>query len=172
PAPHWEGVWMCDPPRRSRWLGADRRVRIFCRSPRHRHRKRGSHPGRAPMSRCRSREWHRAHRGRPCRRHLPLARATPTAWPNPADRVLLRLPTCPSWTLGARRLLLAVAVAGPAHQCPVLGIEVHGSFGGSGAPFCSNSIDCLSGERTNAITPSRGGRLIVTPAFISFSQVA
>jgi hypothetical protein len=60
----------------------------------------------------------------------------------------------------------------PAHQCPVLGIEVHGSLGGSAAPFCSSSMDCLSGERTNAIMPSRGGRLIVTPAFISFSQVA
>src|SRR5262249_53766789 len=72
------------------------------------------------MSRCRSREWHRAHRGRPCRRHLPLAGATPTAGPNPADRVLLRgLPACSSWTLGARRWLLAVAVAGPAHQCGI-----------------------------------------------------
>jgi hypothetical protein len=58
------------------------------------------------------------------------------------------------------------------YQCPVLGIEAHGSFGGCGPPFCSNSTDCLSGERTNAIIPSRGGRLMVTPAFISFSQTA
>ena len=56
------------------------------------------------------------------------------------------------------------------HHFPVFGIEAHGSFGGSGAPFCSSSIECLSGERTNAITPSRGGRLMVTPAFISFSH--
>ena len=56
------------------------------------------------------------------------------------------------------------------HHFPVLGMETHGSLGGSGAPFCSSSIECLSGERTNAITPSRGGRLMVTPAFISFSH--
>jgi len=53
-----------------------------------------------------------------------------------------------------------------------LGIEVQGSLGGSGSPFCSSSIECLSGERTNAMLPSRGGRLMVTPAFISRSQVA
>ena len=51
------------------------------------------------------------------------------------------------------------------HRLPRLG-------GGSASPFCSSSIDCLSGERTNAITPSRGGRLMVTPAFIRRSQVA
>src|SRR5947199_232423 len=56
------------------------------------------------------------------------------------------------------------------HHLPVFGMEAHGSFGGSGLPFCNSSIECLSGERTNAITPSRGGRLIVTPAFINFSH--
>src|SRR5712692_7263263 len=56
------------------------------------------------------------------------------------------------------------------HHFPVFGMESHGSFGGSGAPFCSSSIECLSGERTKAITPSRGGRLMVTPAFINFSH--
>ena len=40
------------------------------------------------------------------------------------------------------------------------------------APFCNSSIECLSGERTNAMVPSRGGRLMVTPAFISRSQTA
>ena len=59
-----------------------------------------------------------------------------------------------------------------AHQWPVLGIEAHGSAGGFGSPFCSNSIECRSGERTKAMLPSRGGRLMVTPIFISFSQVA
>src|SRR5262249_46342032 len=58
----------------------------------------------------------------------------------------------------------------PSHHLPVFGIDVHGSFGGSGAPFCRSSIECLSGERTNAIVPSRGGRLMVTPAFISLSH--
>src|SRR5271170_6768570 len=39
------------------------------------------------------------------------------------------------------------------YQCPVLDIEVHGSAGGNASPFCSNSIECRSGERTNAICP-------------------
>jgi hypothetical protein len=45
------------------------------------------------------------------------------------------------------------------HQCPVLGIDVHGSAGGFGWPFCNSSIECRSGERTNAIDPSRCDRL-------------
>src|SRR5712671_7474453 len=58
------------------------------------------------------------------------------------------------------------------HQWPVFGIEDHGSAGGFGSPFCNSSIECRSGERMKAILPSRGGRLIVTPIFISLSQVA
>ena len=73
---------------------------------------------------------------------------------------------------GPDRECCADCAAAQAHQCPALGMEVHGSLGGSAAPFCKSSIDCLSGERTNAIMPSRGGRLMVTPAFISISQVA
>jgi hypothetical protein len=59
-----------------------------------------------------------------------------------------------------------------AYQWPVFGIEDHGSAGGFGSPFCNSSIECRSGERTNAMLPSRGGRLMVTPIFISLSQVA
>jgi hypothetical protein len=58
------------------------------------------------------------------------------------------------------------------YHLPVLGIDFHGSCGGKAVPFCKSSIECLSGERTKAITPSRGGRLIVTPAFIKRSHVA
>lgn len=58
------------------------------------------------------------------------------------------------------------------YQWPVFGIETHGSAGAFGSPFWSSSIECRSGERTKAMLPSRGGRLMVTPAFISFSQVA
>jgi len=54
----------------------------------------------------------------------------------------------------------------------VFGIERHGSLGGRAAPFCNSSIECLSGERTNAMVPSRGGRLMVTPAFMSRSHSA
>jgi hypothetical protein len=66
---------------------------------------------------------------------------------------------------GARRICTS-------YQCPVLGIEAHGSAGGFASPFCKSSIECRSGERTNAIWPSRGGRLMVMPIFISRSQVA
>src|SRR3990170_8387809 len=59
-----------------------------------------------------------------------------------------------------------------AYQWPVFGIESHGSAGGFASPFCNSSIECRSGERTKAITPSRGGRLMVMPAFIRRSQVA
>src|SRR6202035_5175618 len=59
-----------------------------------------------------------------------------------------------------------------AHPCPVFGIEVHGSAGGFASPFCKSSIECRSGERTKAIWPSRGGRLMVMPSFIKRSQVA
>ena len=58
------------------------------------------------------------------------------------------------------------------HHTPLLGIEVHGSCGGRGPPFCRSSIEILSGERMKAMWPSRGGRLIVTPAFIRRSHKA
>ena len=63
-------------------------------------------------------------------------------------------------------------VQGLPYQWPVFGIEVHGSAGGFGSPFCKSSIECRSGERTKAMLPSRGGRLMVMPAFIRRSQVA
>jgi hypothetical protein len=62
------------------------------------------------------------------------------------------------------RIAKLYSVWNSAHQCPTLGIEAHGSAAGSGPPFCNNSIECRSGERTNAMVPSRGERLIVTPS--------
>src|SRR5215470_13660730 len=38
--------------------------------------------------------------------------------------------------------------AGKPYHLPVLGIDAHGSCLGRDSPFCSNSIDTLSGERT------------------------
>ena len=70
---------------------------------------------------------------------------------------------------------MAFAASGkrmPGYHFPVFPIDFHGSCGGLGEPFCSNSIECLSGERTKAMTPSRGGRLMVTPAYIRRSQVS
>ena len=51
-------------------------------------------------------------------------------------------------------------------------IARHGSAGARAAPVCSNSIDTLSGLRTNAMRPSRGGRLISTPLACRCAQVA
>ena len=52
------------------------------------------------------------------------------------------------------------------YHSPVFFIEDQGSFG-SKCPSWSISIEILSGDLTNAICPSLGGRLIVTP--ISFN---
>ena len=57
-------------------------------------------------------------------------------------------------------------------QRPVLGMDFQGSRGASAGPCCSSSIEMLSGERTKAMWPSRGGRLMVTPERIRRSQVA
>ena len=46
------------------------------------------------------------------------------------------------------------------HHEPVFGIDAHGSAGGRW-PSCSSSTEIRSGERTNAMWPSRGGRLMV-----------
>ena len=59
-----------------------------------------------------------------------------------------------------------------AYQVPVLGMSAQGAAGASGSPFCSSSTETPSGERTNAIHPSRGGRLMVTPPSINRWQVA
>ena len=58
------------------------------------------------------------------------------------------------------------------YQTPVFGIDAQGSAGSSAAPFCRSSIESESGLRTNAMRPSRGGRLMVTPASISRLQVS
>src|SRR5262249_40073238 len=62
--------------------------------------------------------------------------------------------------------------ANAGYHFPLFPIDFHGSCGGLGEPLCSSSIECLSGDRTKAMTPSRGGRLMVTPAFIRRSQVS
>jgi len=58
------------------------------------------------------------------------------------------------------------------HHLPVFCIDFHGSASGSASPAYKISTLISSGERTNAMRPSRGGRLMVTPASISFWQVS
>ena len=49
------------------------------------------------------------------------------------------------------------------HHSPWLGMEAQGSCGRSASPDCRSSMLMPSGERTKAMWPSRGGRLMVTP---------
>ena len=60
----------------------------------------------------------------------------------------------------------------PRYQTPSFGIEAQGSRAGKAVPRCNNSTEMPSGERMNAMRPSRGGRLIVTPDSRSFSHSA
>jgi hypothetical protein len=73
-----------------------------------------------------------------------------------------------------RRIQSLSAAAGPAsvHHAPTFGMLAHGSALGSASPACSSSMEMLSGERTKAMWPSRGGRLMVTPCATRRSQVA
>lgn len=73
---------------------------------------------------------------------------------------------------GGKTSVASACSCAQTYQWPMLGIDAQGSCGAFGSPFCKSSIECRSGERTNAMLPSRGGRLMVTPAFCSFSQVA
>jgi hypothetical protein len=58
------------------------------------------------------------------------------------------------------------------YQLPVLGMEAQGSCGARASPACSSSMEMPSGERTKAMCPSRGGRLMVTPPSIRRWQAA
>ncbi len=84
----------------------------------------------------------------------------------------------PQGWIGSPGLTPEAGPAGPAfisradYHSPTVGIEVQGSAGGNGGPFCSNSTEILSGERKKAMWPSRGGTLMVIPASTIFWQVA
>jgi hypothetical protein len=76
--------------------------------------------------------------------------------------------------IGQKRYCCGIAgrMEAKSYQTPVLGMDAHGSRFGKAAPFCKSSIEILSGERMKAIAPSRGGRLMVTPALMSLSHSA
>ena len=97
---------------------------------------------------------------KPCKRDAPKASR---AFINPAFCQRLR----PAHDLGCAS---RADQSGGFYQTPVLGMDSQGSCGGSGSPSCSNSIEIASGERTKAICPSRGGRLIVTPPLCRRAQ--
>src|SRR5437763_6598469 len=69
------------------------------------------------------------------------------------------------WELGPDQV--KEPTVGPAYHVPAFGIDAQGSAVGNAAPFWSSSIEIASGARTNALRPSRGGRMIVTPLSIS-----
>ena len=59
-----------------------------------------------------------------------------------------------------------------AHHVPVFAMDAQGSAGGLGEPSCSSSMEIPSGDLTKAMFPSRGGRLITTPAACRRAQVS
>ena len=63
-------------------------------------------------------------------------------------------------------------LAADPHHAPTFGIDTHGSAGVSAGPAWSSSMEMPSGERTKAIRPSRGGRLMTTPPSFRRWQVA
>ena len=76
-------------------------------------------------------------------------------------------------TPSARLAPFPVAGAEPGgHTTHLSTIDAQGSAGSLAPPACNSSIEMLSGVRTKAMCPSRGGRLIVTPASISRWHVA
>ena len=58
------------------------------------------------------------------------------------------------------------------YQLPVFSMLAHGSAGARASPSCSSSMEMPSGVLMKAMRPSRGGRLIVTPASARRWQVA
>ena len=78
------------------------------------------------------------------------------------------------WVSGAPAPLTALheLVVEWGYQEPWFGIEAQGSAGGSAGPRCRSSIECPSGDFTNAMWPSRGGRRMSTPPACSRAQVA
>jgi len=100
----------------------------------------------------------------------------PTRWSGPPQAPEGMVVACRALRPGTRRAQLfrqfcrASRAAG--YHLPVLAMEAQGSCLGSDSPFCKSSMEILSGERTKAMRPSRGGRLMVTPDFIKRSQVA
>ena len=58
------------------------------------------------------------------------------------------------------------------YQWPVFSMDAQGCIGSRALPFCRSSMDTLSGDRTNAMCPSRGGRLMTTPFRSSMLHIA
>ncbi len=67
---------------------------------------------------------------------------------------------------------LSVAHRPSTYHSPVFSMDAQGSAGASESPSCSNSMEMPSGERTNAMRPSRGGRLMMTPPSIRRWQLS
>jgi nucleoside-diphosphate-sugar epimerase len=104
-------------------------------------------------------------------RHLGLAaRASRRGARSTRGRSLARGGGCIARALS--RAMSAPRLALQVHHAPVFGMLLHGSSGERAPPFCSSSTEMLSGERTKAMRPSRGGRLIVTPWSIRRRQAA
>ena len=93
-----------------------------------------------------------------------LAAACSSISSTPSSSPLSEVGSRCSDSSGASAIASSLRVMIP-HQLPTLSIDAHGSAISSASPFCRSSIEMSSGDFTNAMRPSRGGRLIVTPPF-------
>ncbi len=127
---------------------------------------------RTPRRRCRHRGTARAGAGQPRRRQRRGTVVTGA----PRGRLRRAAVRRPARTRAAhrRRAVVRPGRARPTPSLPGAGVRhaLPRLLGRPRAPFCSSSTEMLSGERTNAMRPSRGGRLIVTPWSISRRQAA
>ncbi len=73
---------------------------------------------------------------------------------------------------GAQSMGTASRLSPPHYHSPIFSMLAHGSCLGSAPLVWSSSIDTLSGVRMKAIAPSRGGRLMTTPASARRWQVS
>ncbi len=112
----------------------------------------------------------------PCLKHVvhlhivwPRTSFGPTSFCRPS-RAVDRVLSHQIWSM--RRAMHDRCRRSVRYHVPLFFIDAHGSSGGRACPFCRSSIEIPSGDRTNAIRPSRGGRAIVTPPSYSRAQTA
>ena len=144
--------------------------------PRGRHEPRGRRGRHGARCRASHRGFHRTERAAHDRsRRMPLSRTDARAGcPNRGvTRSGYLTENLPIERLRVvRRVVVRCPVERRRHQLPVFSMLFHGSAGSFESPFCRSSNEIPSGDLTNAMWPSRGGRLIVTPPSCSFRQVA
>ena len=125
---------------------------------------------------CPQGQGRRLRRGSTTRPARPTVSTSPPALPTPVARPSSTSST-PAFSSYSELIPRGYPTSAPSshslaprptgYQLPVLPIDAQGSFGSWASPFCRSSMLMSSGDRTKAIRPSRGGRLIAIPASIN-----